>query len=445
MPDLVIRGGTAVLPTHIGPADLVLDGGTIRDLLPPGAPVADAAATLDATDCLVLPGGIDAHVHFRTPGLTHKEDWAHASTAAVAGGITTVLDMPNTIPATADGEGLTAKAALIAGRSRCHYALYGALAADNLEALPGLAEAGAIGLKVFLGETTASLPPPDDGQLLRAWRRTAALGLRTMVHAENAALLAAAWADVSAAAGTAPRDLTAHGRARPALAEAEAVARACLLAGAAAAPIAIAHLSTATGAAAVRAAKGEGVDVRGETCPHYLALTEAEALALGALAKVNPPLRGAADREALWRAVADGTIDSVGSDHAPHADAEKGVPDLLAAPSGFAGVQNTLGVLWGDPRLPLRRLVELLCEGPARAWGLWPRRGRLAPGAVADIAVVRPRAPSAAPRQWSLHPDGPLPRLRPPRAEVVATIVAGRVAFREGAPVGEPRGDWLRP
>ena len=447
MADLVIRGGAAVTPAGLQPADVVIASGTIADLVPPGSPVG-APETVDATGCLILPGVIDAHVHFRTPGLTHKEDWDHASLAAVAGGVTTVLYMPNTLPATADADSLMAKAGLVAGHSRCHYGFYGALAASNLTCLPGLAAAGVLGFKVFLGETTASLPPPDDGQLLRAWQVTAGLGLRTMVHAENAAIIRLATA---APEGSVPAgggdvgSLLAHGRSRPPVAEVEAVSRACLLAEAAGAPIAIAHLSTAGAAQVVRRAKGEGVDVRGETCPHYLLLTEQEVVTLGALAKVNPPLRSAADRDALWQAVGDGTIDQLGSDHAPHTPAEKACGDLQQAPAGFAGVQNSLPLLLGDPRLSVRRLVELLCEGPARNWGLWPRKGRIARGADADLAVVRPVPGRLPPRQWSLHPDSPVLRCRPARAEVLATVVGGRTAFRDGLPCGPATGVWLRP
>ena len=429
MPDLVIRGGTVVTPEAIRPAEVVVAAGRICALLPPGAPV-QAGETLDASGCLVLPGVIDAHVHFRTPGLTHKEDWPSASAAAVAGGVTTVLDMPNVLPATASGQLLAAKAALVAGRSRCHYGFYGALAAGGLEALPGLAQAGAIGFKVFLGETTASLPPPDDGGLLAALAITAGLGLRTMVHAENGAMLAAA-------AGAAT-----HGAAHPAIAEVEAIRRICLLAAETGAGCCIAHCSTRGGCSAIRRAKEDGVDVRGEACPHHLLLTAAETAALGALAQVNPPLRAPQDRAALWAAIADGTIDQIGSDHAPHTQAEKA---SSPAPSGFAGVQNTLAVLLGDGRLPLRRLVELVCEGPARNWGLWPRKGLRAEGADADVAIVRPHPPAEAPRQWSLYPDSPVLRLCPARAEVVGTVVGGRLAFWGGVPVGPPLGRWVRP
>jgi dihydroorotase len=431
VPDLIVRGGRAVLPGGAEPADVWIEDGRIAALAPPGT--GEAPEVLDATGCLVLPGAIDAHVHFRAPGLTHKEDWPSASLAAVAGGVTTVVDMPNTVPPTVDAGALRAKAALAAGRSWCHFAFHGGLARGQLASLPGLAQEGALGFKVFLGETTASLPPPEGAELLEAFRLIRALGRRLAVHAEDGALLRAA-----AAAGPGP-----HGRARPPEAEVRAVEEVCALALQTGAPVMVVHLSTAGGAAAVRAARARGADVQAEATPHHLLLSAEEAAALGPLGKVNPPLRAAADVEALWVAVGDGTVTQLGSDHAPHTAAERAGPD---PPSGFAGVQNTLPYLLGEPRLPLAQFVRLAAEGPARHWGLWPRKGRLAPGADADLAIVRLRAAPGPPaRQWSRNPDGPLLRLRGARADVVATLVDGRVAFRDGAPVGEPRGRWLRP
>jgi dihydroorotase len=209
--------------------------------------------------------------------------------------------------------------------------------------------------------------------------------------------------------------------------------------------VAIAHVSTAGAVTVLRAAKAAGVDVRAESCPHHLLLTADAAAGLGTLGKVNPPLRDEVDREALWQGIADGTIDQIGSDHAPHTDAERAADDPAQAPSGFAGVQNTLSLLWGVRGLGPTALVRLLCEAPARTWGLWPRKGSLAAGADADLAIVRPGPPRTAPRQWSRHPASPLLALCPARAEVVATVVGGRLAFTDGAPVGAPCGTWLRP
>ncbi len=455
--DLAVAGGTVVTPTAITRADVFVAAGRIVAVLPaagealaPSCP--RARRTLDARGCLVLPGAVDAHVHFREPGLAHKEDWEHASLAAIAGGVTTVLDMPNVVPPTSTAARLAAKAALVAGRSRCHFALYGAMAAGGLDELAPMASAGARGFKVFLGETTASLPAPDDGELLQALARAADLGLRTMVHAENGGVLRASVARLVAPGGPGcdPASLAWHGLARPPVAEVEAVARVCLLAASARAALSIAHLSTAGAVAEVRRRKAAGdLDVRGEACPHHLLLTADQAATLGALAKVNPPLRSAADVDALWAGLADGTIDTVGSDHAPHASAEK-EPEggkITGAASGFAGVQNTVTLLLAAVaagRLSLRRMVELCAEGPARAWGLWPRKGALAVGADADIAVWRPGPPPAPPRQWSLHPDSPLTRLRRPGGALVATLLDGEVVFAGDRPVGPPRGRWLR-
>ncbi len=415
--------------------DVGVRDGRFAALAPPGSAPADAP-TLDAGGCIVLPGLVDAHVHFREPGLVHKEDWGSASTAAVAGGVTTVLDMPNVLPPTATPAALEEKVARVAGRSRCHYGFYGLLAAANADQIEALAAAGAAGLKLFLGETTASLPAPADGALLEALRVAGACGLRTMVHAENGDLLAAA-----ARRATGLDGLDAHLAARPALAEVEAVTRICLLASAAGAPLAIAHLAAAGAVRAVRRAKVDGVDVRGEACPHHLLLTHAQAAHLGSLAKVNPPLRTEADQAALWVGIADGTIDEIGSDHAPHATSEKAVA-VAVAPAGFAGVQLTLPMLYG--RLGPRRLVGLCAEGPARTWGLWPSKGRIALGADADLVVVRPHPPAQPAAQWSRHPDGPILRLCPPTAEVVATLVDGRPVWLHGAPRGSPAGRWLR-
>lgn len=439
MVELAVRNGVVVAADGERPADLLVTGGRIAAIVPPGTP-AEARDALDATGCLVLPGMIDAHVHFRTPGLTHKEDWASGSRAAVAGGVTTVLDMPNCLPATLTAEALGAKERLVAGQSYCHYGFYGGLA-PTLEGLPALLAAGVIGVKVFLGETTASIPAPDDGALQAALGVIGAQGLRTIVHSENGALLAAA---ARQTAGR-PWSLALHAASRPAVAEVEAVARVLILARAAHAPVAIAHVSTAGAVAVIRAAKAAGVDVRAEVCPHHLLLTHDEAAELGPLGKVNPPLREAADREALWQGIADGTIDQIGSDHAPHTPAERAVDDGARAPSGFAGVQNTLPLLWGVRGLTANRLAELVAGGPARTWGLAPRKGRIAVGADADLAVVRPGAPEGVPRQWSRSPASPLLELCPLRAAVVATVVGGHPAFVQGQPVGEPRGRWLRP
>lgn len=437
--DLRIRGGVAALPDGPAEADVLIDGGRILALVAPGSG-AEARETLDASGCVVLPGAIDPHVHFRTPGMTDKEDWPSGSAAAVAGGVTTVLDMPNVLPATSSAEALAAKAALVEGRSWCHYGFFGGLEAGNQDWLRGLAKAGAIGFKVFLGESTASLPPPDPAGLRCAFRVAADLGRRVAVHAEDAETLRAA----SAAVAAPGFDLRSHGRARPAEAESRAVALVCALCAETGAPVLIAHLSTGAGADEVRRARSRGADAGAEATPHHLLLTEEDAvrLGLGSLAKVNPPLRGEADREALWRAVADGTVTQFGSDHAPHTPEERRGD---RPPSGFAGVQNTLPALLGHPRLPLRDFVRLTAEGPARNWGLWPRKGRLAPGADADLAVVRPAAPAQAVRQWSRNPDGPLLRGCPVRAEVVVTLVDGQVAYGAGQPSGRPRGRWLRP
>lgn len=437
MVELVVHDGTVVTAAGARPCDVVVADGRIAGLVPHGTEVA-GATRVAAAGCWVLPGLVDGHVHFRTPGLEHKEDWPSGSAAAVAGGVTTVLDMPNTVPPTLAAADLVAKERAIQGRSFCHYGFHGGL---DPAALPGLLTAGVIGIKVFLGETTASIPAPDDGALLSALGTIAAAGRRTIVHAENGALLA--WG-ARGQAGV-PWSLARHRDSRPAVAEVEAVSRVCILAQAAGAPVAIAHVSAAGSVAVIRAAKRAGIDVRAEVCPHHLLLTAEEAEPLGTLGKVNPPLRSAADRAALWEGLADGTIDQIGSDHAPHTPQERAVADGAAAPSGFAGVQNALPLLWGVGCLTPLDLARLLATAPARTWGLAPRKGVIARGSDADLVIVRPGPPQTWPRQWSRNPDSPLTRLCPPRAAIVATLVSGQLAFADGVPLAPPRGTWLRP
>ncbi len=434
--DLAIRGGTVVTPEGERRADVLVDGSRILAVVEPGTPTT-AQRTLDARGCLVLPGVVDAHVHFRAPGLTHKERWSAASAAAVAGGVTTVLDMPNVLPPTVGPEALAAKEDAIRGQSYCDYGFYVGWGRGGVPDPEAVAMAGALGFKVFLGETTASLDPPTDPELRAGWRRTARVGLRTMIHAEQTP-------PAGSRTAPGPWTLVAHGQSRPPETECAAVAHACRLAGEAHAPVAIAHVSTALALEELVRAREGGVDVRVEVCPHHLLLTEAEAVPLGTLGKVNPPLRDAVDRAALWEALRSGLVDEVGSDHAPHTTEEKQQADAWRAPSGFAGVQNTLVYLWGRGGLAPADWVRLLSEGPARSWGLWPRKGRIAAGADADLVLLRPEAPRQAVRQWSLHPDSPVLRLCRPAAEVVATLVGGQVVFADGAPSGPPRGRWVK-
>ncbi len=447
MLDLCLQNATVITPAGLRAAHVLVEGGKIADIVDPAADGSVPAGRdrLDCTGLHVLAGAIDSHVHFREPGLSYKEDWDTGSRAALCGGVTTVVDMPNVQPPTRNPEALQMKLACARGRSFVHFGSYGVIADDGPEAVLPLARAGVIGFKVFLGETVGGIPSPDDGALLAAMRVVAGCGLRVGVHAENNALLQWFGAEVRRSGR---RDPLAHGDARPVIAESEATSRAILLAREAGCPLTVHHVTCAPAAEHVEAARARGQDVVGETCPQYLLLSTGDMERLGPLMKINPPVRAPGHAEALWAALRAGGLSVVGSDHSPHALQEK-QGDIWQAAAGWPGVETMLPLMLTsavEGRCTLPDIARWLGEAPARTWGLWPRKGNLAVGADADLTVCdlgyRGRIEAAA--LHSKHRFTPFDG-REVRARIVATIVGGQVAMRDGEVIGAPRGEWLRP
>ncbi|MGH7264928.1 MAG: allantoinase AllB [Candidatus Rokuibacteriota bacterium] len=411
------------------------------DALPP------ARETLDGRGRHLLPGLVDGHVHFRDPGLTHKEDFESGTRAAARGGVTTVIDMPNTIPPVTTAEVLTDKAARLAGRALVDYGLISVITGPNLDEMDALSRAGTVAYKIFLGPTTGDLPSPDDGQIVEALARAARTGLPLGVHAENPGLVAAATARLKAAGRVDP---LAHAEARPPLAEAESVQRMICFARATRARLHVFHLTTGVAVDLVRQAKSEGLRVTAETCPHYLTLTAGDMARLGAAAKMNPPLRSPADVEALWAGVRDGTVDVVATDHAPHALEEKTRPVIWDNASGASSVQFLLPLLLehvARGRLALTDLVRLAAEAPARLYGLFPRKGAIAVGGDADLVLVDlgRTAPIRAADMESKVQLTPFAGIEC-RGWPVVTLSRGRVVMRDDQVVGRPgHGRFVRP
>jgi dihydroorotase len=282
-------------------ADIGIRSGRIAAIGAPGELGGSAAEVFEAGGLHVLPGCIDGHVHLREPGLEHKEDIASGTTAAVAGGVTTVLDMPNTLPPTGSAEAVLDKRRRIESSAFCDVGVFGLIGTNNLDQLPRMAEAGVVGFKCFLGETSGGLAPPDDGTLLESLRTSARLGRRTAFHAENSAILQACAQAVRSAGRTDP---LAHAEARPVIAEVEAIERVGLLASEAGAPVHIVHLSSRAGLASVRRWRDRGLDMTCETAAQYVFLSVRDMARVGSLLRVNPPLREPEDAEALLHALA---------------------------------------------------------------------------------------------------------------------------------------------
>jgi allantoinase len=428
--DVLLRGGLAVTPDGVRAADVGILDGAIAALEPELA--GGAREVVDARGLHVLPGAIDAHVHVNEPGRSEWEGFRSASHAMAAGGTTCFLDMPlNASPPTLDGPAFDAKLAAARAASLVDFALWGGLVPGGVDRLAELAERGAVGFKAFMCPSGIDdFEAADDATLEAGLREAGRLGLPVAVHAEDAALAHELGARARGRGATSLRDWCAS---RPPLVELRAIGRALELAAAARARLHVVHVSCAAGVDLVAQARGR-VDATCETCPHYLLLDEDDALAIGALAKCAPPLRGAGERERLWERLAAGGIDLVASDHSPSPPRLK-AGDGFAAWGGISGCQTLLAaVLAGGAAhgLALTRLIELVSAAPAAVFGL-PGKGVLAVGADADVVLVDPAAEfelRAADLRYR-HPQSALVG-RTLRGRVVRTLVRGRTVFAGG-------------
>jgi dihydroorotase len=384
--DIVINGGTIVTDRTRFLGSVAIKDGRILAIGDEAA-MPSAAEVIDARGKHILPGAIDAHVHFREPGYTHKETWKTGTASAAMGGVTTVFEMPNTNPPTGTLEALRMKQAA-AQKAHVDYGIYGLLGEENLEHLEELMDGGVAAFKCFMGNTFGNLPAPSTGAMLEGFERIAARGFRISLHAENASIMKRRQLQLQAAGRTDP---LAHLAARPPVVAAEAVSRAAVLAEWTGARIHVLHVSSGTELRPLREAKDRGVDITAETCPHYLLLDENAYSDVKSVVRVNPPVREKVHQEALWRAVADGTIDMIATDHAPHSSAEKHNDDIWCADCGFTGVETQMPLMLtqvSKGRMTLEHYVKMTATAPAQAFGLYPRKGVLQPGSDADIVVV---------------------------------------------------------
>lgn len=449
MYDLLIRG-RIVLP------DRVLEDGVIAAmeghiaLVGTGSgPWPSARRSLDVGPCYVLPGAVDAHVHARSDPA---EGLTRCTQAAAAGGVTTIIDMPYDAPAgVPDLRTFQAKVRDVSREAVADVALFGTVRpSGGLDEIERIAAAGACAFKVSTyGTDPIRFPRIPDGELLRALSRIAATGLPVAVHCENQEIVDCAVAEARAAGRL---EAASHARTRPPVAETEAVGRVLELAFESGAHVHIVHASVPRSLDLVHRARQEGVRATVETCIQYLVLDESAMDRLGPLAKINPPLRSAQHRSRLWEDLVARRIDFVTSDHAPWSRARKSDHrDIFANASGAPGVETLLpllshhGVAAG--RISVLDLARLLSETPARTFGLFPRKGILAPGADADLVVLDPAA------RWVIRGEELHSGCRWTPYEgmevtgrVVLTVVRGRVAYEEGRIVAEPGwGGFVRP
>ncbi|HZX37634.1 MAG TPA: dihydropyrimidinase [Streptomyces sp.] len=400
----LIRGGLVITAADEVHADVLIEDGRIAALAAHGSAVADAWTadrTIEAANKYVIPGGVDAHTHMELPfGGTFASDSFETGTRAAAwGGTTTIVDFAVQSVGHALREGLDAWYAKADGKCAIDYAFHMILSDVNessLKEMDLLVEEGITSFKLFMAYPGVFYS--DDGQILRAMQRSATNGGLIMMHAENGIAIDVLVEQALAAGHTDPRY---HGEVRKALLEAEATHRAIQLARVAGAPLYVVHVSAEEAVAELVAARDKGLNVFGETCPQYLFLSTdnlAEPDFEGAKYVCSTPLRPKEHQAALWRGLRTNDLQVVSTDHCPFCfvgQKELGRGDFSKIPNGLPGVENRMDLLHQavvDGHLTRRRWIEVACATPARMFGLYPKKGTIAPGADADVVIYDPHA-----------------------------------------------------
>jgi allantoinase len=446
--DLLVTGGTLVTSAGQRTADIGVRDGRIAEILTPGTSV-EARTVLDAAGQHVLPGVIDTHVHTRHPGVPAREDFLSGTSAAAAGGITTIFEMPISKRPTNSGPALRERAAALQSTAIVDYALYGGAGHENVDAIADQAAAGAIAFKTFLQP-----PPPtrldeftglwctDEVRLREVMRAVKATGLRHCFHCEHTATFEALQRQLEAAGRLSGR---AHAESRPPGVEELSVAIVLALAEDLNARVQVVHCSSPRAARLARDARWRGVDATVETCPPYLFFTDEALDRLGPFAKCNPPLRGEREVRGLRQCLREGLIEVVGTDHSPFLaeDKAKGAENIFLAPPGLGGLEVLVPLMLTAVHhgwLTLSDVAALLSENAARLFGL-PEKGRLQPDADADLTIVDVGA------RWIYDSTTAITKSRDNmriydgvelHGRVTTTVVRGHVVFKDGTVTGQP-------
>ncbi|MEN3284383.1 MAG: allantoinase [Solirubrobacteraceae bacterium] len=428
----VVRGGIVVTEQGLLRADIGIEDGRIVAV----GEGLTGELLFDATGLHVFPGFLDPHVHGCDEGLADWEDFSTLTAAALAGGITALLDMPLNDPPTTTAAALRTRSAVVAAGARCDVGLWAGAVPGNAGEIEAMVAAGAHAIKAFMVETPG-WERCDDGDMLEAMREAARLGVPLGVHAESQSLVAFGEARELA---TGRRDVAAHATAHDEHAEAEAIHRALLFAGWAGCRLHVVHV------AAHEALEwlAQSPSAHGEGAISLLCLDAADRDRLGVRARIAPPIRQRDTVDALWRALVDGTLEWVGSDHSPYPPELKAGDDVWTVPDGAPSIETCFPLLLSEGvhrrGLSLARFATLSSAAAARAYGLWPRKGALLPDrSDADLALVdldaRWRVEPAAlhhKHPWSLHEGAEI------TGRVVATIRRGDLAYAEGELLAPP-------
>ena len=435
---------------------IVIDGEKIREILPAPAQLPENTQSIDAKDMIVLPGAIDPHVHFNTPGYTEREDFECGSKSAAAGGVTTVIDMPDTsIPPVTEKKNLETKLAVIEKMAVVDFALWGGVSGNAYragtwqKAMRDIKAAGVVGFKCYLISGMAEFMHLMPLDLIEVMRQARELGVLVGLHAEDREMVVSRQALMQTGGR---RDPLAYYEARKDPAEENGVKQAIALARETGALLHIVHVASGGAAQAIAEAKKDGVNITAETCAHYLQFSYEDFDRLGSVLKTAPVVKTKADSARLWDALCDGTMDFTASDHAPCPKKDKETGSIWTDYGGVSGTQILFPFAFSEGymkgRLPLARLIEITSANAAKRFGLYPRKGALAVGSDADLVFVDPK------KKWKVRGDEleSKGKLTPFEGyefagSVIRTMVRGQTVYNEGkGSVGKAGfGRWIRP
>lgn len=442
----LIRNASVVNEGEIYQADVLVQDGCIADVARGGGLHAEGAQVIDAQGKYLIPGIIDEHVHFRDPGLTQKADMHTESRAAVAGGVTSFMDMPNTVPQTVTNALLEEKFAMASEKSLANYSFYLGATNDNLAEVLKADVSRVCGIKLFMGSSTGNMLVDSESALEILFREAPCL-IAAHCEDEDTIRQDTERYRAMAAAGEVKADASIHPYVRSAEACYRSSARAVELAVRTGAHLHVMHVSTAAELSLFRSDLPLAQkQITAETCPHYLALTENDYAAMSFAIKCNPSIKSVADNAALLKALGTGLIDTIGTDHAPHLKEEKFTGDYFTSKSGFPSIQHSLDVMAGisgDGWITLPQLVRLMCHNPAELYRV-DRRGFIRKGYHADLAIVDLECSKLISDASEFSKCGWTPYAgRTVRSNVTHTFVNGNLVYENGIFNEDVRGESL--
>ena len=447
--DVVVRNGRALLPDGLQSVDIGIVDGKIAAILANSTDV-EARKSIEVGGFYVLPGTIDAHFHCRAPSFPEREDFASGTAAAAVGGVTSVFEMPISIPATSTTQRLLDRMELAAPSLYVDMGFYGSCGTLDGDEIQGMIAAGAIGIKAFLQTVPVGREAEFDGiclatdvEILRAFELLRGVGVPCAFHAEANDLLSHI-SDRLIASGR--RDPQVHPLSRPPFVEAIAVAKLLVLAEEFDVPLHVPHVSSRITVDLIREAKARGVPVTAETCPQYLAFDASAFDRVGVFAKCNPPLKTPDDVKALWDGVRDGTFDLIATDHSPFTveEKERTADDVWAAPPGFPGVEVLTQFVMGRAvagELSFERATDLVAGAPSRIFHQDHAKGRIAIGMDADFTIYAPEPAVTLRSEDFKSRSGRTGRIwdgLTVQGKTAMTILRGEVIARDGEITGKP-------